>query len=360
MKRHESIVCRMWLAMMLALPPGVGLHAAGIPAPLDRPAARTAHAAQSALLDVTYAGARLVAVGERGIVILSDDQGKTWRQARSPTSVTLDAVQFVDAQQGWAVGHGGIVLHTADGGESWTRQLDGTQAARLQLAAAQAEAAQEDTALTRNRLARAEQLVKDGPDKPFLDLYFENAKSGYVVGAYNLIFHTSDGGRSWQPLSGRLDNAKDAHLYSIRALGSDIYIAGEQGLLLRSSDGAHSFVRLTPPYEGSYFALNACPSGDLVVSGLRGNAFRSPDRGRSWNKLDLNTTASVLTVAADCKGRVLLATQAGQILASTDGGLTMQAIADNLPPVTKLALLSDGSLLATTLGGVLRIPAQPK
>jgi len=360
MKRYKSIVCRTWLAAMLAATAGSAPHAAGIPAPLERAATRTVHAAQSALMDVTHAGARLVAVGERGIVILSDDQGKTWRQARSPTGVTLNAVQFADAQQGWAVGHGGTVLHSADGGESWTRQLDGAQAARLQLAAAQAAVAREDTALTRKRLAWAEQLVKDGPDKPFLDLYFEDEKSGYIVGAYNLIFHTGDGGRSWQPLSGRLDNPKDAHLYSIRAFGSDVYIAGEQGLLLRSSDGARSFARLSPPYEGSYFALNACPAGDLVVGGLRGNAYRSTDRGGSWSKLDPGTMASILAVAADCKGRVLLATQAGQILASGDGGRTLRAIAENLPPVTKIAMLSDGSLLATSLHGVLRIPAQPR
>jgi photosystem II stability/assembly factor-like uncharacterized protein len=360
MKRYKPIVCRAWLAVMLVLAPGAVLHAAVIPSPLDRPATRTEHAAQSALLDVTYAGKRLVAVGERGIVILSDDQGKTWRQARSPISVTLNAVQFVDAQQGWAVGHAGTVLHTADGGQSWSRQLDGAQAARLQLAAAQAGAGREDTALTRNRLARAEQLVKDGPDKPFLDLYFESEKSGYVVGAYNLIFHTGDGGRTWQPLSERLDNPKDAHLYGIRAAGADVYIAGEQGLLLRSNDGARSFARVLPPYEGSYFTLNACRSGELIVGGLRGNAFRSPDRGGSWNKLDLKTTASVLSVAADCNGRVLLATQAGQILASRDGGRTLQVIAENLPPVTKIAVLPDGSLLATSLRGVLHIPAQPK
>ena len=360
MKRYKPIVCRSWLAVMLALAPGAILHAAAIPTPLDRPAIKTVHAAQSALLDLTYAGKRLVAVGERGIVILSDDQGKTWRQARSPISVTLNAVQFVDAQQGWAVGHAGIVLHTTDGGENWSRQLDGAQAARLQLVGAQAGVARDDTALTRNRLARAEQLVKDGPDKPFLGLYFESEESGYVVGAYNLIFHTSDGGRSWQPLSERLDNPNDTHLYAIRASGADLYIAGEQGLLLRSSDGARSFARVVPPYEGSYFTLNACPSGDLIVGGLRGNAFRSADRGGSWNKLDLKATASVLSVTTDCKGRVLLATQAGQILASGDGGRTMRVIAENLPPVTNIAVLPDGSLLATSLRGVLHIRAQPK
>ena len=63
-------------------------------------------AGSSLLLDLAFAGQRMVAVGERGHVMLSDDQGATWRQAKSvPTRVLLTAVFFVDSEYGWAVGH---------------------------------------------------------------------------------------------------------------------------------------------------------------------------------------------------------------------------------------------------------------
>ncbi|MGK5078763.1 WD40/YVTN/BNR-like repeat-containing protein [Janthinobacterium sp. HLX7-2] len=359
MKCFKLMVQNVCIALVLALPPAAALHAQGVAAPLNRPATMTAHAAQSALMDLAQAGGRLVAVGERGIVVLSDDQGKTWRQGRSPVSVTLTAVRFIDARQGWAVGHAGVVLHSADGGENWVRQLDGVQAARLALEAAKAGMAAEATPRAHKRLDQAEQLVKDGADKPFFDLYFENDKTGYVVGAYNMFFGTNDGGKSWQPLSERLDNPTDAHLYAIRAAGAKLYIAGEQGLLLRSDDSARSFTRLASPYQGSYFALSAYPSGELIAAGLRGNAYRSTDHGASWDKLELGAQASVLATALSGKGRLLLATQAGQILESQDRGRTLRAIASNLPPLTQLAVLRDDSLVATSLRGVLRIPAQP-
>ena len=59
-------------------------------------------APRSLLLDAVKAGDRIVVVGERGHVLLSDDQGASWRQAKVPTRATLTAVYFVDAQNGWA------------------------------------------------------------------------------------------------------------------------------------------------------------------------------------------------------------------------------------------------------------------
>lgn len=97
---------------------------------LDQPARLSERAVSSVLNAVVLAGTRLVAVGERGVVLLSDDNGRSWRQAGSvPVSVALTDVHFVSATHGWAVGHSGVVLHSDDGGETWMRQLDGNQAA---------------------------------------------------------------------------------------------------------------------------------------------------------------------------------------------------------------------------------------
>ena len=90
---------------------------------LDRPAALEPAAVHSLMLGVARAGDRLVAVGERGHVLLSDDAGNSWRQAKSvPSQTLLTAVAFADPQRGWAVGHDELILHTADGGETWATQ----------------------------------------------------------------------------------------------------------------------------------------------------------------------------------------------------------------------------------------------
>src|SRR5438034_2846682 len=128
---------------------------------LDRPAVIARDASHTVLLGAALAGTRLVAVGERGIVLTSDDSGRMWRQSPTPVSVTLTALRFADASYGFAVGHAGIVLITADGGLSWTKKLDGKQAAQLELEAAKRSG-------SAAALKSAERLVADGPDKPLL------------------------------------------------------------------------------------------------------------------------------------------------------------------------------------------------
>src|SRR4026207_2359612 len=59
------------------------------------------------LLDIDKSGERLVAVGERGFVLYSDDDGKTWTARPTPVTRTLTGVAFKDPQTGVAGGHGG-------------------------------------------------------------------------------------------------------------------------------------------------------------------------------------------------------------------------------------------------------------
>ncbi|WP_332821363.1 WD40/YVTN/BNR-like repeat-containing protein [Pseudomonas sp.] len=313
---------------------------------LDQPALHSAKAQRSVLLALTRAGERLVAVGERGIILLSDDSGASWRQAQVPASVSLTSVQFADAEQGWAVGHLGVVLHSADGGETWNKQLDGVQAAQLALQSAQ----QGDDA---KLLKAAEWLVADGPDKPFLDLYFSDIRHGYIVGAYGLILRTSDGGASWQAWMHQVDNPEGLNLYAIRALGDQLFIAGERGLLLRSTDGGQSFQTLESPYEGSFFGLLASRSGGLLAYGLRGNAWWSSDRGDSWRQLDTGVESALAAGLELNDGRLLLASQSGELLLSGDGGAHFDHRRTREgATVAAVEQAADGSLTSVGLGGL--------
>lgn len=341
------------LAAATALAAAPLARAAGVDryAALRQPAIALRAPHKAVLLAAVVAGTRLVAVGERGVVALSDDGAKSWRQARSvPTSATLTAVRFAGDQRGWAVGHGGVILATEDGGENWSLQADGRSLATLAEEAARVRPEQP-------QLAReAAQLVSDGPDKPLLDLHVVDAQRLFVVGAYNLAFESDDGGRRWRAALGRMDNPKAQHLYALGVRADTWLIAGEQGLLMRSRDGGRSFRRLASPYAGSWFALASGGPNEWIAAGLRGHAYRSTDDGDNWTALEGAPPATFVSAAAMPDDSVLLANQAGQLFTTRSGAALAAMPLPSLPPLAQALALPSGDLLALSLAGALRLP----
>lgn len=336
------------LAACCGLPPAFAGSSVDV---LSKPAVHGPQALRAVLQDVARAGSRLVSVGERGVVLLSDDNGATWRQAKAvPVSVSLTAVQFVDELHGWAVGHAGVVLRSEDGGEHWTLQLDGKRAAVLELQAA-------EVSTDARRVAAAQRLLADGADKPLLALSFADERHGLVVGAYGLAMSTADGGRTWQFGMGQLPNRRGLHLYALARQGANLYVVGEQGLLLRSGDGGGHFEALQGPYDGSYFAATVLPSGRLLVGGLRGSLFASDDHGQSFQAL-ANPLPASLNGMRVAGGQLLLVNQAGMLLRSGLDAYAAQpiSVSDGLP-LTAATLAADGAIVAVGMAGARRLAA---
>lgn len=334
-------------------------HAAGgqtVPDLLDLPARESARAQHSLQLAVSRAGERLVAVGERGIVLLSDDAGCSWRQARSvPVSVALTDVHFASASHGWAVGHSGVVLHSSDGGESWTRQLDGKQAALIirDDAKRRADAGEEGAAAA---LRSAEFLVTDGPDKPFLGVRFADEQRGYAVGAYGIALYTTDGGQHWQSLVGQIPNPRGKHLYQVQIAGDALLIAGEQGALFRSVDAGAHFAAVQTPYAGTFFGALELGGDALLAYGLRGNAWRSADGGASWQRVELGQENTVNAALSLGDGALLLADESGRLLHSVDGGQSFTTLpAAAATSITSLLQTHDGALVLAGTRGLVRV-----
>jgi photosystem II stability/assembly factor-like uncharacterized protein len=344
-----------YMVMLIGLATSSNAIAQKLLDPMERPARMSGLASKSVLLSVAHAGKRLVAVGEHGDIVFSDDQGVSWRQASVPVSVTLTAVRFATAKTGWAVGHSGLVLHTTDGGQSWTRQLDGKQAAGLVLKAAEsgARSCPAGAGQLNPSPGYAKLLGKDGPDKPFFGLYFENEQKGFILGAYNLIFHTEDGGKSWQPWQGHLENPKGLHLYAMVKTGNELFIAGEQGLILRSSNNGETFGALRSPYGGSFFGLLALRNGGLLIFGLGGHAFRSNDQGATWEPVHTGVSASIMAGKQLRDETIVLVTESGELMAGGDNGDNFRPLrlTDRFP-FADLAEAENGNLVLVGMRGV--------
>jgi photosystem II stability/assembly factor-like uncharacterized protein len=314
---------------------------------LDTPSVTAKRAVGSLLNGVTLAGKRLVAVGQRGHILVSDDQGKNWVQATVPVGSDLVAVYFPSAANGWAVGHDGVVLHSANGGTTWEKQFDGRAAARVMVDYYAKNAPKNAQGFQ----AEIQRYLDQGADKPFLDVWFENDTTGYIVGAFNLIFRTSDGGRSWVPLFDRIDNPRRYHLYAIRNVGPDLYITGEQGSVFKLDRQTDRFKAIKTPYTGTFFGITG-KKGALIAFGMRGTVYRSINGGISWNKVETGAPIGLTGATVTDDGRIVLVNQAGQVLLSSDDGASFTALKIEHPiPASGVTALDRNTLVVVGLHG---------
>jgi photosystem II stability/assembly factor-like uncharacterized protein len=282
-------------------------------------------AAKGLMIDVVHAGKRLVAVGDRGHILYSDDQGATWAQAKVPTRQLLTAVFFVDDKHGWAVGHDAQILASTDGGATWTQQY--------------------------------QDLKREAP---LLDVWFKDASHGLAVGAYGALLETNDGGNTWEDVSDRLDNEDQFHLNAIAAIkDAGLFIVGEQGSMFRSSDDGQTWEKLEGPYEGSLFGvIGTVQPQTLLAYGLRGNLYRSTDFGSTWEQVELKAARGALefglsgaTLLED--GSLVVVGNGGSVVVSHDDGQTFSVF--NRPDRISLSAVTaagNGNLILAGQGGV--------
>jgi len=348
-----AVASAMVGAVVLGLPVGASARTPVVE-PIQRPALLTPKASRATLLGLARAGDRLVAVGERGIVLVSDDHGQQWRQVAVPVSATLTVVRFADARTGWAAGHNGVLLKTADAGATWEKVLDGRDVVGLYQAQAKAlvDRLGPDSTAALEAGKQAKQLLADGPDKPWLDMAVDPAGGLWLVGAYGLVLRSADGVK-WEVWSAHIDNPKALHLYAVRVEGDRVVLAGEQALLLQSGNRGQDFTRLTVPYKGSLFDVQVS-GNDLVVSGLRGNVLRSVDGGHSFQAVPWPLPISLTTSLRMPDGRLLLADQSGAVHQLDNGQVTRLSVTAGPNPAA-LTLAADGSVVSASGAGPLRM-----
>ncbi|MDB6092218.1 MAG: hypothetical protein JWN85_5002 [Gammaproteobacteria bacterium] len=348
-------------ASVLLVALGVGPRAQGEPRLPNASVPTTEHppalfseparlASRTLLIALASAGERLVAVGDRGHILLSDDKGHTWTQAESvPTQALLTGVCFADTRRGIAVGHDEVILTTADAGRTWNRAHYAPEA-----------------------------------QQPLLDVWCGQGGRAIAVGAYSAYFSTEDGGATWeegkfeaQPVRVPVGEAKGTrashasvatsssallpearrgaadkaaatqgvasagaaaagaepadnigggfHLNRIVASSpSRLYIAAEAGHLYRSGYGGVDWVELPSPYEGSFFGVLPLAGDALLAYGLRGNLLRSEDAGLTWQRIPTGTVAMLDGAATigneGAHDAVAVVGLSGILLVSHDGG----------------------------------------
>jgi photosystem II stability/assembly factor-like uncharacterized protein len=203
------------------------------------------------------------AVGSAWEILRTADGGDTWipQDYGQPYPHSYLDLSFVDAQTGWVVG--GIILHTADAGDNWTEQ-------------------------------------DSDYDYPLYGVFFVDANHGWAVGGYvdefggnerRVIEHTADGGDTWH---GQLLEFSHDPLSSVHfADASHGWAVGPLGAILHTADGGGHWIEQT---SGTTKSLNKVHFVDASTGwcvGEDGALLHTTDGGSNWLTQDAGTTADL-------------------------------------------------------------------
>ena len=335
------------------------------------PALETDAASSSLILDAATDGQRILIAGEQGHILYSDDSGTTWTHAQVPVSLAITAVTFSGSVNAFATAHDGTLLRSNDRGQSWQTKLTGVDVARMSADAAEALVEQLQAELdlvapgsnkdlqwaledAQFAFEDASENIDFGVTVPLLNVWLEDDRSGYTLGAYGILLYTTDGGTTWSLLSNRLDNPDDYHLYGIaRSKSGTLLVAGEAGTLLRSRDSGENWDRPVSPYQGSFFGIVAATDGGLLAFGLKGNVFRSTDDGDTWSAIVTGDQRTLLSGMTQADGTIVLVGSAGAVLKSSDHGASFTMIPTTGSHVySGVTETADGKLILVGFGGV--------
>ncbi len=260
------------------------------------------------------------------------DGGRTWHLVNR-LGKSVDKVAFIDARHVYAVGTHGLVLRSDNGGKTWARKDLGL--GKLEYL---------DIACTAPRscvLASFDDHqhtafvhMRDGGDTrgtivapPTADevnaLASASSKRVVAVGDHGAIAISDDAGAKFRALGSHVAGSFSAIRAGVQA-GTAVAL-GKAGALARTSDGGRTWHSAPVPTSADLRDAALPTASTAYVLDDRNALWRTTDGGAHWGALASVQAEAKSTVAAGSAGTVLLFGPAG-VRRSADGGVTFQAV----------------------------------
>lgn len=272
---------------------------------------------------------RAIVVGDKGVLMTSEDKGQTWsrRQLRKGSTLyDLYSIAFTpDGNHGWVVGDGGAIFHSDDGGATWNVQENKEPAALLKIAAIDAQRAcavgEHGTVLCTTD-GGATWNYQTFNDLIFFDVAFTDPQNGWAVGEFATALHTADGGKSWSiQTGGQRTLSADPYFAIAFADAANGLVVGLNGIDMVTTDGGKSWkVGAVPGETHSIFSVAKSAGGasDALYLGGADGALDSLDQGKLV--AGASATSNSITGVALSQGYGLAVGVSGTVLRSEDAG----------------------------------------
>ncbi|MGO9959642.1 MAG: WD40/YVTN/BNR-like repeat-containing protein [Solirubrobacteraceae bacterium] len=262
--------------------------------------------------------------GSGGVIERTTDGANSWTQVGSSPN-GLNAITFVSATQGFAVGDDDTVLETTNGGATWTAQPLTLPAGAGPFSLTHISCSSPTTCLM---------STQDGKE----------------------LIGTTDGG-----MTGTIINPSSQLLLDVAfSTGSTVVGVGEDGATVLSADGGQTFPTVVSTNLG--FTLNASgagivaggTSGSAYITGTSGHIAATVNDGASWTLLRAPTTNDVHDVAFPTTGDGFELETDGTLRSTSDGGVSWASLDTGVSGAAALAATTPTNVLLIGPHGVHR------
>jgi hypothetical protein len=197
-----------------------------------------------------------------------------------------------------------------------------------------------------------------------------NAQAGSARGKGALAL-SDDGGRSWREIMPGI--ARDEEVWALAASpdrSGEVFVGTSNARLLRSDDAGRSFHECSgflklpgrdrwtfpqPPHVAHIRSISFDPhdSNTIYIGVEEGGAFRSRDRGQSFEPLSQSIYADIHALASDPgdSSRLYATTGSGFYVSATSGATWAQHKGFSRPYAVPLIALADGIVYTAAAGG---------
>ena len=271
--------------------------------------------------DLTAVNDRLVAVGERGTIVVSENNGKTWQVTHrdDDVPVTLTNIAALTDSLLLAVGHDSVILRSEDGGLNW------------------------------------ELIMRDGETgEPLMGAWSADGKHIFAYGSFGKFLISDDAGKTFTPqelpLFGEHLSAMDGDTGDVRIM------VGEMGLVLRSLDGGTTWDKLDPFYQGSLFGVAHMNGTRWIAYGMRGHVFFTDDNGEQWKQVNSGSELPLYGHALSDNGKqMVIVGTAGILISLNDQGQLIKANnVSGLGTLTSAVILPSGNIIVAGQRGLMK------
>jgi photosystem II stability/assembly factor-like uncharacterized protein len=217
-----------------------------------------------------------------GIVMHTDDGGKTWKRQTTGTIANLFNVSVVDAQHAYACGAQGVLLSTSDGGAHWN-------------------------------------IYKYKSPIAFFDVNFIAPNNGWAVGEFETILHSTDGGQTWTlNHGGHTGNYTVGPFFSIAFSDpQNGVVTGLHGDIAVTNDGGKTWTAEKLPQPVATYAT-AVQSGRVWLGGAGGRVIGQGQAGQwvihrpSFNDITALAFSGKMGYAVGLNGTIVWTDNAGE------------------------------------------------